>query len=274
MLPKVLFWLFVAIDAAGLSLLFVLGLAAAGSAKSSPLAVAFAMLVVPGLVLGGMVLLHERTSSPALRLVAFLVVSAPAVALAVGRVVAEFMARSNPGGIWGETALTRALRELPDDPTRLETIRTLLAAGADPNEAGEELPLALAVWATRQSGDAALRQLLDAGADPNVRDAFGSPVFFAATGAAIATPVLQLLLDRGADPTATERDGRSGAWSAIDTQNWPAALLLVQRGAGTGGISPMGMTMVATLEGHVRTHGDGGGVGELLTAVRAKSKRR
>jgi ankyrin repeat protein len=84
--------------------------------------------------------------------------------------------------------------------------------------------------------------------------------------------VLHLLLDRGADPKVVSRDGRSGAWAAVATNRWDAALLLVERGASVDGTSPMGLSLLDTLEQHVRLHGDGGGVAALLAAVRTRTK--
>lgn len=269
MLTKLLFWLFAAADLAAIGLFLLLGLAAAGPSRTSPIAVLLTM-VLPLAVLVGAVLLHLRSRSPALQLLAYLLVSAPAVGLTIARVVAEARANANPGGIHGETPLTRALRELPREPGRIEVVRSLLTDGADPNQAGEELPLTLAVYAARRTGDTALTLLLDAGADANQPDAFGRPAWFAATGITVEVTVLQLLLDRGADVAAVARDGRGGAWSAVDARNWPAALLLVEAGATLGGRSPMGRSLLETLELHVDAHRDDSGAAAVLAAVRQR----
>ena len=129
MLLKVLFWLFVALDVAALGFLFVLGLAAAGPSKTSPLAVVFAMLVVPGSLLLGAVWLFVKAQSPGLRLVAVLLVAAPAIVLAIGRIAGEIWVQQNPGAIYGSTPLTRALRALEKDALQLATVRTLLRRG-------------------------------------------------------------------------------------------------------------------------------------------------
>lgn len=271
MILKALFWLFVALDVAGLGLLFVLGLAAAGPSKTSPLAVVFAMLVVPGVLLGGAILLHLRAQSAVLQLLAFVIVSAPVTFLAFSRVVAEFMARSNPGGLWGDTKLCRALRELEKDPLQLATVRTLLAEGADPNESGDDMPLVLAIYAVRHVGKEPLTLLLDRGADPNKPDQFGEPCWYAATAGSVDISVLQLLLERGADAKARSRNGKSAVWDATACENWPAALLLVQRGSPTDGISPMGLPMEAMLEGYVRDgRPSGAGAATLLAEIRKR----
>lgn len=272
MLPKILFWAFVAVDVVGIGLFFVLGLAAAGSTKDSPLAVLGAMVVLPGVLLVGAIWVYHRADSTLLRILAYLLVSAPIMTLVIGRVVAETWRRANPNAVWGETGLTRTLRELETDPSRLQTLRELLAAGADPNEAGEDLPLVLAIRLVRKVGDEPLRLLLDAGADPNQVDDFGRPAFFGACGSADDVALMRMLLDRGADPERTGRDGTSAVWGAVNTRNWAVARLLVDRGAGVQGISPMGLPLVAVLEGEERTLGGGGGLAELIAAVRARSK--
>ncbi|MEQ1690580.1 MAG: hypothetical protein ABMA00_04805 [Gemmatimonas sp.] len=48
---KVIYWGFVALDVAGLLLWFVLGLAAAGSSKTSPALVALYLLLLPAIPL-------------------------------------------------------------------------------------------------------------------------------------------------------------------------------------------------------------------------------
>ncbi|MBL9077939.1 MAG: ankyrin repeat domain-containing protein [Planctomycetes bacterium] len=272
MLLKILFWAFVAVDVCGIGLFFLLGLAAAGSTKDSPLAVLGVMVVLPGTLLVGAIWLWQRADSTLLRVLAYLLVSAPIMTLVIGRLVAEIWVRANPNAVWGETELTRALQELETDPSRLQTLRELLAAGADPNEAGNDLPLVLAIRLVRQVGDEPLRLLLDAGADPNQATEFGRPAFFAACGSADDVAVMRLLLERGADPKRVERDGRSAVWTAVNTRNWAVARLLVDRGAGVHGISPMGLPLVAVLEGEQRELGGGGGLAELLAAVRARSK--
>lgn len=272
MLLKVLFWLFVAIDLAALGLFFVLGLAAAGPSKTSPLAVVLVMLVVPGCLLTAAIALFLKSPSPALRLLACLVVGAPFGYLAIQSVLSQQALLANPGGIWGETPLTRALGELEKDPTALERVRSLLAGGADPNAEGDMLPLALAIYAAPKVGDEPLRLLLDAGADPNRRNQFGRPAFFAATGTAATTALVELLLARGVDLQVLGPDGRSAAWSAVDTRNWPVALLLVERGAPVSGRSPMHYRMLDVLESEVRDRPPTDELRRLLALVRARTK--
>ena len=269
MLLKFLFWGALVIDLAVLGLMFVLGLAAAGPSKTNPLAVVFAMLLVPGAILAGAVLLFLRTQSPGLRVLATLVVSAPLLFVIGGRLFGELWVRFGPPGQWGSTPLTRALGELERDPGQLATIRTLLAEGADPNQEGEEMPLALAIRAVSDVGNAPVEMLLDAGANPNAVDQFGEPLWVHSLTTATDGSLLRLLLERGADPRTTDRGGHSAVWQAVAVQQWRLATMLVQRGAGCGGISPMGMPLVATLEGYLRDKPEDGALAELLAAVRA-----
>jgi hypothetical protein len=69
---KIVYWIVVACDVAGF-LLLVLALAAAPGSKTSPLAVAATMLVIPGLLPGGSILLFLRAASPVWRLAKLLV---------------------------------------------------------------------------------------------------------------------------------------------------------------------------------------------------------
>lgn len=267
MLLKALFWLFAALDLAVIGLWFVLGLAAAGPSKTSPFAVALALLVVPGALLAGAILLFVRTESPGWRLAALLVVSGPALALGVSTAIA-WLRVPGAGGMWGSTPLTQALSALEKDPTQVAVVRKLLADGADPNQAGEELPLVLAIYAVRHVGMEPLRMVLDAGANPNAKTQWGEPAFFAVLGGGNSVAELQLLLDRGADPKTLSRSGHSGLWQAAATSNWAAALVLAKLGASWQGISPMGLSYLAMLEGEVRQHGATGPLAELIDFVK------
>lgn len=268
MLLKVLFWLFAALDLAVIGLWFVLGLAAAGPSKTSPFAVALALLVVPGALLAGAILLFVRTESAGWRWAALLVVSGPALALGVSSLVSMLALPGAIAGTWGSTPLTRALSDLQKDPNQLAVVRQLLADGADPNQGGDELPLVLAIYAVRHVGLEPLRLLLDAGANPNAKTQWGEPAFFAVLGNRNEVAELQLLLDRGAAPKTLSRSGHSGLWQAAATRNWPAALLLAKLGASWQGISPMGLPYLAMLEGEVRQHGATGPLAELIDFVK------
>ena len=170
---RTVFWLLVAADVAVLLLFFVFGLAAAPSTRSSPLAVAGAMLLLPGTVVGIAVLLFTRGTSSLARGTGLLLAAAPAllvfglkaresirmrlnsddegnltwfragplreIAKAIDSNDAAAVRRLAPTsdvnkpGYMGTTLLMYALRRLEDAPDQVEPIRALLEAGADPN---------------------------------------------------------------------------------------------------------------------------------------------
>lgn len=171
---KLLFWLFVAADVAGLILFYVLGLAAAGSAKSNPLLVTLLLLVLPAIPLAGAVWLFLRSGALLGRLIAFALAAAPLAVLFVTRAytTAQINANSNAqgeltffrsgpqrelieairrndaaavgtiaptvdvnaAGLEGMTPLIAALRQLRQSPTQMEAFKALVAAGVDPNK--------------------------------------------------------------------------------------------------------------------------------------------
>ncbi|HYW30036.1 MAG TPA: hypothetical protein VE869_00920, partial [Gemmatimonas sp.] len=76
---KLLFWGFVALDIAALLFFFVLGLAAAGSSRTSPATVALFMLLLPAIPLAGAVWVFLRSSTTLWRVLAFVLAAAPVV---------------------------------------------------------------------------------------------------------------------------------------------------------------------------------------------------
>jgi len=71
-----IFWGLVVLDLAGVLLWFTLGLAAAGSAGTSPVRVVLLLLVLPLLLLGLVTLLYLRGGAPGWRLLAVLLAAA------------------------------------------------------------------------------------------------------------------------------------------------------------------------------------------------------
>ncbi|MCW5890763.1 MAG: hypothetical protein KIT14_09445 [bacterium] len=168
-----IFWLCVALDAAVVLLVFVLGLAAAKPSGTAPAQVALVLLALPAGVLAAAAVTWVRSRSPLWRGLAFVVaVAPPVVAVATqaswrvqlraygdaageltfftagpSRDLVEAIRRNdaaavaalvpqvdvNAAGLAGMTPLVAALRQLRATPERQEALPILLAAGADTN---------------------------------------------------------------------------------------------------------------------------------------------
>jgi hypothetical protein len=247
---RLTFWGLVALDLLGVLLLFVLGLAAAGSSKTSPMQVALMLLVLPCIAIAAAVALFVRSASPAGRFVALLLAAAPVLILFSARAmalvqlrantnargemtffrsgpmrdIAEAIARNdsstvaslvpkvdvNATGFMDVTLLVLAARQLRQTPERHEILRVLLAAGADPNKGAED-ELPLAI-AIRQSGKA--------GTEP-----------------------VKLLLDAGANPNLTTSFGEPVYFAAVgQSAPFEALALLLDRGADVNAMKRNGPT--------------------------------
>ncbi|MBL0170372.1 MAG: hypothetical protein IPP90_06490 [Gemmatimonadaceae bacterium] len=296
---KLIYWAFVALDIVGLLFFFVLGLAAAGSSRTSPFLVALYLLLLPGIPLAASMLLFVRASSPVWRGMAFLLAAAPLVIVASMQLFAlvQFRANSNAAGdltffragpmrelveairrndaaavttlasqvdvnragMAGMTPLISALRQLQITPDQQDVLRALIKAGADPNKGTDyEVPLEMAMQSAAKSGPEPVRLLLEAGANPNRTDSFGMPIFFTGSGRGSSLAVLTLLLDHGADMKATGPKGETALIFAASIPNWPAAHLLLVRGADWKlGRSFAGLTFKEMVEKYAREKKDG-----------------
>jgi hypothetical protein len=264
---RLVFMLFIGLDAAALGLFFVLGLAFA-KPSHTPVLQVVGFFLLPALLLAGLVLLYLRGPWPASRGVAIGVAALPVLLVLGSAVVTQGVAwqLGEPGDGWGQpdraaqqrlevairardgaavariaadrnsrvndgAALVAALRQLEQQPVDLGPLRALLQAGVQPNVGGgAEAPLAAAIRASRHAGAEPVQLLLNAGADPNFRGG-SQPAWFAALSNHTHPAVLSALLERGADLRAVDMAG-SGAvhWAAFH-QNWAAAALLIERGA-------------------------------------------
>lgn len=248
-----LFWGFVALDLAGIVLVFLLGLAAARSAGTSSITVALLLLVIPAALLVTAILIHLHGTTPLWRGGAFVFVAAPLLILtgwalharyqfqthanadgmltffAPGpeRDLMEAIARNdaaavatlarqadvNGSGLQGMTPLIHALRQLRHTPGRQDVLAALLAAGADPNQ-GTRYEMPLEMAAQLQRA---------AGIEP-----------------------MRMLLDAGADPNHPTASGEPVWFSVIGSKSDPDALtLMLSHGAGLGRVTAKGETALS-----------------------------
>ena len=109
-----------------------------------------------------------------------------------------------------------------------EMLRTLLAAGADPNLpcAHEKMPLSAAAAMPSVAG---VQMLLAAGANPIVPDGFEQPIHVAIKNNRPA--VLAALLAAGASVDAPDREGETPLARAIQDNEFKYAALLIDHGA-------------------------------------------
>ena len=150
------------------------------------------------------------------------------------RLLAADPARANDAGADGHEPLGLAAFF-----GRLEAMRVLLAAGADPratpvNEMRVQ-PLHAAVAARSLE---AVALLLEHGADVNARQQLGyTPLMGAAASG--RQDIADLLLAHGADPALVSEDGESAADVAAEHQHAALAAHLANRGEGRRGSVPV-----------------------------------
>jgi ankyrin repeat protein len=97
-----------------------------------------------------------------------------------------------------------------ETPEQYEVLKVLLQAKADPNQGAQyELPFQLVIQESGKAGLEPVKLMLDAGADPNAKSSFGDPVWWSAMG----------------------KDESNALIDGANVRNWPAVLLLLQRGA-------------------------------------------
>lgn len=264
---RLLFIVFIGLDAAALGLFFLLGLAAARPSHT-PMLQVVGFFGLPALLLAGLVLLHLRGPWPWSRAVATGVAALPVLLVLGSVLVTQGVAwhLGLPADNWGQpdpatqqrlddairardaatvaniavdpksrfnggAALVLALRQLEQHPADLGPLRALVQAGVNPNASGgPEAPLAAAISASRHAGAEPVHLLLNAGADPNFRHG-SQPAWFAALSTRTDPAVLAALLDKGADLRAVDMAGSGAVYWAAYHQNWAAAVLLIERGA-------------------------------------------
>ena len=165
----------------------------------------------------------------------------------------------------GTTLLYFAVLRTWHQEHRIEGVKTLLSAGADPNyHNGQRASFALANAA--QASTSVLRVMLDGGGDPNGRDPEGVPIIFSnwdvgAYTARESASRFALLLERGLDVNSTMPEtGRCchgyslllyrTSMGISDERAYADALQLLERGADPHLAAPTGKTLAQMLVEH------------------------
>jgi ankyrin repeat protein len=166
----------------------------------------------------------------------------------------------------GATLLYFAVTQSWQRPELVESVRTLLSLGADPNYTNgkrDSFAMANAVHASAP----VLRAMLEAGGNPNTRDEFGQPMilmnWYLGYYQNQARSRLELLLDRGADVNSAMPEDRSDSGYTLllyrtkmglnDSLAYADSLLLLERGADANRAGADGMTFGKMLMDH-RAH--------------------
>jgi ankyrin repeat protein len=166
----------------------------------------------------------------------------------------------------GATLLYFAVTQSWQRPELVESVRTLLSLGADPNYTNgkrDSFAMANAVHASAP----VLRAMLEAGGNPNTRDEFGQPMilmnWYLGYYQNQARSRLELLLDRGADVNSATPEDRSDSGYTLllyrtkmgldDSLAYADSLLLLERGADANRAGADGMTFGKMLMDH-RAH--------------------
>jgi hypothetical protein len=168
-------------------------------------------------------------------------------------------------GKYGETLLNFAVRQSWQRPELVESVKTLLSLGADPNYRKGDRRSSFAMANAVHSSAPVLRAMLEAGGNPNTRDEFGRPIilmnWYLGYYTNQARSRLELLLDHGADVnSAMPKDESDSAGYPLllyrtamglkDNLAYADALLLLERGADPNHAGADGMTFGNMLMAH------------------------
>lgn len=164
----------------------------------------------------------------------------------------------------GTTLLCWAVRETWQRPQLVESVKTLLSLGADPNYINDHRN-SFALGESVHGPLSGLRAMLDAGGDPNARNEFGWPIVFMHYKLGYYKDEerarLDLLLDRGADVNSTvpETESECAGYSLVlyttqtglrDGREYANALHLLERGADPNRGAADGMNFPKMLTEH------------------------
>jgi hypothetical protein len=164
----------------------------------------------------------------------------------------------------GTTLLCWAVRETWQRPQLVDSVKTLLSLGADPNFTNghrDSFAMGNAVHGSARL----LQSMLDAGGNPNARDEFGRPIilmnWYLGYYPNDQRARLDLLLDRGADINSTmpESESESAGYTLLlyrtgmgtdHSDAYADALHLLERGADPNRVAADGMTLAKMLMQH------------------------
>ena len=247
-----LFWSCVAIDVGVVLVFFTLGLAAAGSARTSAAQVVLYLLVLPAIPLVGSVWVFVRSRSVAWRTVAFVLVALPIMTTVAATAWADATRRAYSDAS-GELTFFRpgTERDLVNAIRANDTLavaRALRTANVNAVGLDRMTPLVVAMRQLRKATTdvAVVRLLLAAGADPNTGTAFEYPLEMAlqVTSRVGMAPV-SVLLEAGANPSLKNGSGTPiffasvGAGAPLD-----ALRLLLAHGADLRATTRAGETVL------------------------------
>src|SRR5688500_11645482 len=251
---RLAFWGLAALDLLGILLLFVLGLAAAGPSKTSPVQVTLLLLVIPCIPLAAAVVLFLRSTSPVGRGVALLLAAARLLILVSTRAITEVQLRANTNER-GDLAFFRSgpLRDIAEAIARNDSATVAsLVPKVDLNETGFS-DVTLILLAARQlrrtpEQHGVLRVLLAAGADPNKGAQYELPLAIAIQQSAKSGPEPgKLMLDAGANPNLKTSFGEPVWFSAVgQSSSLETLTLLLDRGADLNAVGPNESTALIT----------------------------
>jgi hypothetical protein len=165
----------------------------------------------------------------------------------------------------GTTLLCWAVRETWQRPELVDSVKTFLSLGADPNFTNghrDSFTMGNAVHGSARL----LQSMLDAGGDPNARDEFGRPIilmnWYLGYYPNDQRARLDLLLDRGADINSAmpESESEFAGYTLLlyrteegrrySSSAYADALHLLERGADPNRVAADGMTLAKMLVEH------------------------
>jgi hypothetical protein len=164
----------------------------------------------------------------------------------------------------GTTLLSWAVRETWQRPQLVDSVKTLLSLGANPNFTNGHRDSFAMGYAVHGSARL-LQRMLEAGGDPNARDQYGWPIVFMHFKLDYYKDEerarLDLLLDHGADINSTvpESESESAGYTLLlyttqngphDSRDYANALHLLERGADPKRVAADGMDLAKMLVEH------------------------